>query len=505
MTPAVRLQRAIAEAGLASRRGADALIAAGRVRVDGRPAVVGERVDPGRQRIEVDGRAIPAPVPFAYLAVSKPAGVTSTVRDRHARSTVLELVSPHLAEGARLYPVGRLDRGSEGLLLLTNDGALTERLLHPRHAVEREYAVALGAPLTATQEAQLMQGIELEEGSAALRGLRPATPRETGSLARLLSPAPRRGLSWYRVVLGQGRKRQIRRMFAAVGARVERLVRVRFGPIGLEGLVPGEVRPLTDREVADLHRESGGPLGEPGAEPRGARRFARRSTRRGLVVALDGPGSSGKSSVGAAAAAAVGYRFGDTGLLYRAVTWLALAREVPTEDGARLAELVDLVELEPDEKGALARVVVEGRDVTAKVASARVDRSVSAVARQPEVRRALLQRQRSLSAGGGVVLAGRDIGTVVLPDADLKLYLDASVEERARRRVEQRGLDPGSPAAARILAELRRRDRIDATRPVAPLRPASDAVVIRTDGNTLGQTVDTVVAAIRRRERESGP
>lgn len=206
--------------------------------------------------------------------------------------------------------------------------------------------------------------------------------------------------------------------------------------------------------------------------------------------------------MGSAAAETVGYRFCDTGMLYRAVTWLSLDRHVPADDGGRLAALVPEVELAPDADGRLSRVLVAGDDVTEKVASPRVDRQVSEVSAQPAVRAALLPRQRHLAARGGIVMAGRDIGTVVLPDADLKLFLDASAEERARRRAEQRGLAPDSPAAARILADLRRRDRIDATRPIAPLRQAPDAVVIRTDGNTVGQTIDAVVAAIREREQE---
>src|SRR5689334_21618010 len=151
-----------------------------------------------------------------------------------------------------------------------------------------------------------------------------------------------------------------------------------------------------------------------------------------LVIALDGPGSSGKSSVGAAAALRLGYRFCDTGLLYRALTWLALQRGLPLDDGPTLAASVEHVRLAPDEQGRLDRVLVDGADVTADVHSAAVDERVSEVARLPEVRAALLERQRRIAAGGGIIMAGRDIGTVVLPDADLKLYLDASVEERAR-------------------------------------------------------------------------
>ena len=601
MTPAIRLQRVLADAGVASRRGAEALISAGRVRVDGRVAELGQRVDPASQRVELDGRPVGPPQRHRYLALSKPAGVTSTVSDRHARRTILDLVPSALRGGARLYPVGRLDRESEGLVLLTNDGDLTDRLLHPRHGVEREYAVGLARELGGEAEARLREGVELADGTASLRRLGRADSASEAHIAGLVFPLPAPGLVWYLAVIAEGRKRQIRRMFAALGVPVERLVRLRIGTLTLDGVAPGTVRELDAAEVVALSGgEAGrisarGPLADRGATrgvsqasayatpsvpsddgtpERGPRPLARdpsarhmgrrahqmavegpdpargpaadavtpsperpleRWAHRGgsvalpgeskegrarptghqpsaapraarsahaLVVALDGPGSSGKSTVGAAAAEYLGYRFGDTGMFYRAVTWLALERGVATDDAAGLAALVPDVELAEDAEGRLSRVLVGERDVTELVSTPRVDRHVSDVARRAEVRAALLLRQRDLAVGGGVIMAGRDIGTIVLPDADLKLFLDASAEERARRRAEQRGLAPDSPAAKRILAELHRRDRIDASRPVAPLRAAPDAVVIRTDGNTLGQTIDAVVAAIRRREQE---
>lgn len=228
------------------------------------------------------------------------------------------------------------------------------------------------------------------------------------------------------------------------------------------------------------------------------------STARGLVVALDGPASSGKSSVGAAAAKRLGYRFCDTGLLYRAVTWLALARGVAAEDADAVVRLASEIRLQPDGEGRLARVTVDDVDRTDEVHGEAVDVAVSAFARVPELRHALLERQRQIAADGRLIMAGRDVGTVVLPDADLKLFLDASAEERSRRRAEQRGIDPSSAEGQEILAELRRRDELDSTRPVAPLRRAPDATVLRTDGNTFGQTVDEVVATIRRHEARAG-
>lgn len=220
---------------------------------------------------------------------------------------------------------------------------------------------------------------------------------------------------------------------------------------------------------------------------------------RPLIVAVDGPASSGKSSVGAAVAAALGFRFLDTGLLYRALTWLALERGVRSSDGPALAPLAAEIDLRPDDAGRLTRVLIDGREIDAEIRTARVERSVSAVSRQPEVRAALLERQRGLAAPGGIVVAGRDIGSVVLPEAEVKVWLDASVEERAARRAAERGIDPAGPAAERILADMRRRDTADASRAVSPARAADDAVHVLTDGRTFEQTVAAVLAVVRSR------
>ncbi|MEW6223735.1 MAG: pseudouridine synthase [Chloroflexota bacterium] len=251
--PAERISKVLAAAGVASRRGADELVAAGRVRVDGRPAVLGERVDPESQAVEVDGRPVRAVVERpVYLALHKPAGVTSTTRDRHAETTVVDLVPADLARGARLYPVGRLDLDSEGLLLLTNDGAWAEHVLHPRYEVEREYAVALSAPLSRDQVSALQLGVELAEGVATLSGLRSQTRTEDRRLAEAIEPPPDPRLVWVRVTIHQGWKRQLRRMFAGVGAPVRRLVRVRIGTLRLEDMAAGDVRVLTPAEVRRL-------------------------------------------------------------------------------------------------------------------------------------------------------------------------------------------------------------------------------------------------------------
>jgi 23S rRNA pseudouridine2605 synthase len=252
-----RLQKVMAASGVASRRACEVLIATGRVTVDGKVAVIGAKVDPERSIIAVDGRVIGGAIEAAYLLLNKPAGVTATVRDRHASKTVLDLLPTALVpEGARLYPVGRLDQDSEGLLILTNDGAWADRVLHPRHGIEREYAVGLRAPLSAEQAATLQAGIALEEGLATLTGLRPTTDIETRRLAELLSPTPP-NLVWYRAILAQGWKRQLRRMFGAVGAPIDRLVRVRIGPVRLEELPSGRARRLRAPEIRGLGAGAG--------------------------------------------------------------------------------------------------------------------------------------------------------------------------------------------------------------------------------------------------------
>jgi 23S rRNA pseudouridine2605 synthase len=265
--PAERLQKVLASAGVASRRASEALIAAGRVTVDGRVANLGQQVDPAEAVIAVDGRPIGSAARATYLLLHKPAGVTSTTRDRHAASTVLDFVPTVLVpDGARLYPVGRLDQDSEGLLLLTNDGAWSERVLHPRFGVEREYALGLRLPLSDEQRIQLERGIRLDEGLATLQHLRPMTAVEVRGLAGVLDPTPDPRLAWYRATLRQGWKRQLRRMFGAVGSPVERLVRVRIGPVRIGELRSGRARALKLPEVRGL--AGGGGRSRDPAPPR---------------------------------------------------------------------------------------------------------------------------------------------------------------------------------------------------------------------------------------------
>jgi 23S rRNA pseudouridine2605 synthase len=255
----VRLQRILAAAGVASRRAAEAWIRAGRVTVNGRVAVLGESADPERDDVRVDGVRIGAE-PHAYWLLHKPRGVLTTTADPHAgaRRTVIELLPP-AATRARLFPVGRLDADSEGLLLLTNDGDVAHALLHPSHGCEREYDVVVRGTLSPASVAALERGVPLDDGPT-----RPMRVRRPRLLAR-------EGLTEVSLVLREGRKREIRRAFAALGHRVVRLVRVRMGPLRLGALPPGRARPLREDEIEALRAFA---AARSRATPRGAPRAA---------------------------------------------------------------------------------------------------------------------------------------------------------------------------------------------------------------------------------------
>ena len=238
-----RLQKIIARAGLASRRGAEQLIADGRVRVNGSLAALGDSADPARDAIEVDGRplaAAPAPV---YLAVHKPRGFLSSARDERGRRSVVTLVD---AGDRRLWPAGRLDVESEGLMILTNDGEWANRVLHPRYGNDREYAALVSPPPSGSTLARLRSGIALEDGPARLLSARHEPPPREVARSR-----GERG-EWLRVRIGEGRKREVRRLFEAAGSDVERLVRVGIGSLTIAGLREGEWRRLRRSEVSAL-------------------------------------------------------------------------------------------------------------------------------------------------------------------------------------------------------------------------------------------------------------
>lgn len=234
-----RLHKVLAHAGVASRRQAEQLIAQGRVRVNGQtvsqPGVSVTEADV----IEVDGRPVGQPEVSEYYLLNKPVGVVTTVRDPQRRPTVRALLQ---GVKARVYPVGRLDVDSEGLLLLTNDGDLAHRLTHPRYGVEKEYLVQLARPLSNQEVARIRQGVE-SQGER----LKPRQVRVEGLDGVHLA-----------VVLAEGKKREVRRMFEAVGGHVVRLQRARFGPLWLGDLPAGHYRPLTKEEIDRLRAATSG-------------------------------------------------------------------------------------------------------------------------------------------------------------------------------------------------------------------------------------------------------
>jgi 23S rRNA pseudouridine2605 synthase len=228
----MRLAKFLAHAGVASRRAAEGIVAEGRVTVDGETVTDPARDVDETHTVEVDGRRVEAE-PHEVHALNKPAGVVSTARDTHGRPTVVQLVRSR----RRLYPVGRLDADTTGLILLTNDGELAERLTHPRYGVKKVYRarVAPGRVSPRSLEA-LKKGVDLEDGRTA-----PAQVRQLGA-------------GVVELTIREGRKRQVRRMLEAVGHRVLELERVAFGPLGLRGLEPGKSRRLTQREIERLRR-----------------------------------------------------------------------------------------------------------------------------------------------------------------------------------------------------------------------------------------------------------
>jgi cytidylate kinase len=218
------------------------------------------------------------------------------------------------------------------------------------------------------------------------------------------------------------------------------------------------------------------------------------------TIAVDGPAGSGKSAVSFAVAQRLGYLFADTGAFYRAVTFLALEQQLNLRDRTQLTALAEHVQLDmtPDlsSDGRQYTLLADARDITPYIHSPEVDSNVSIVAAEPGVRAALLQAQRAIAARGRVILAGRDIGTVVLPDADLKLYIDASLEERAGRRYRQR-LSHGLPANLQTIREgLRQRDELDSQRETAPLLRAPDAIYLDTSHLNLEEAIDAVCRII---------
>jgi 23S rRNA pseudouridine2605 synthase len=235
-----RIQKVLARAGVASRRAVEEMIVGGRIRVNGKRAELGRRIDASKDVVEVDGSRVPLAADLVYYLMNKPVGVVTTASDEAERETVIDLLDD---VDARVYPVGRLDLDSGGALLLTNDGDLALRLTHPRYGVHKTYLAEVEGSVKDKIVRQIAKGVELEEGvTAAMR-------------ARLVERTP--GGTLIEIVLTEGRNRQIRRMLEAVGHPVRRLVRTAIGPLMLGRLKPATYRRLKPDEVRELYRAAG--------------------------------------------------------------------------------------------------------------------------------------------------------------------------------------------------------------------------------------------------------
>ena len=231
----IRLQKLLAERGIASRRKAEELIAAGEVQINGRTARIGDKVDPKKDRVTVRGKLVPRPAENVYWMLHKPRGFITTMHDEHGRKCVADLLRD---QKERVFPVGRLDRDSEGLLLMTNDGDFANRMTHPSHHIPKTYRVTVRPSVTEEQLTQLATGVMLDGKMTAPAGV------------EVLLQEPGRVV--LEMVLHEGRNREIRRMCEEVGLEVARLKRIAVGPLKLGMLQPGKWRPLTNEEVRRL-------------------------------------------------------------------------------------------------------------------------------------------------------------------------------------------------------------------------------------------------------------
>jgi CMP/dCMP kinase len=533
--PEERLQKVLAAAGLGSRRACEELILAGRVTVDGLAVTeLGRRVDPEEVEIRVDGQPI-AREHYRYIVLHKPAGYLSHPDPRAGYPDWSELVKAP----ERLYAVGRLDVDSEGLLLLTNDGGLANRLTHPRYEHPKTYLVQVQGFPNPRKLRRMQHGVMLDDGPTApaqvelLRDLpadlrRPvAVLRRPSSAGRLPAqgearpeaggnghnprpPARARANSWLKITLREGRKRQLRRMVALLGHPALRVVRIGLGPLVLGELHPGQWRDLTAAEVRSLRSlalpEPAAVEGSEGEAPAGRLpRKERKARPLPSTIAIDGPAASGKSTIGGRLARELGYLYFDTGVMYRAITCVALNRGFSPQDEAGVSRLAEQVRLDvrapaqaDPADGRDVTVLADGVDITHTLRGAEIERAIQPISGYRDVRAALTQQQRRIGQAGRVVMVGRDIGTVVMPGADLKIYLDASLRERAHRRWLECTARGRKVTEEVVAEELRRRDHADANRQHAPLAIAHDAIVVDSTELSVDQVMERMYLLVRR-------
>lgn len=489
-----RLQKVLAQAGFGSRRACEELILAGRVSVDGHAIVeLGVRVDPERAEIRVDGKLV-APERLRYIMFHKPTGYLSSPDARAGYPSWTDLVKVP----ERLYAVGRLDQDSEGLLLLTNDGELALRLMHPRYEHVKTYLVEVEGWPNPRKVRRWQHGVMLDDG--------PTLPAQVSLLREPpfkaqrnseVGTRPARRTSWLKFTLREGRKRQLRRMVGLLGHPALRVIRINLGPLRLDDLQKGQWRDLTSGEVRAL-REAVFHGAEPDADVATHERKA--ASLIPMTIAIDGPSASGKSTIGKLLAQKLGYLYFDTGVMYRAVAAVALARGIRISDEAAISALAQQVKLDiaapAIDDGRDVTVLADGQDITWDLRRREVEKAVSPVSAYPGVRTALCLQQRRIGEAGRVVMVGRDIGTVVLPNADLKIYLDATLAERARRRYLERVARGERADMDQVQQDVRRRDEYDSTRQHSPLSIAADAILVDSTALSVEEVLEKVLGLV---------
>lgn len=542
----MRLQRFLARAGVASRRGSEDLMTAGRVTVNGQVATeLGTKVDVDRDHIEVDGMPVKLNQGAVYLMLYKPTGYLTTMSDPQERPCVADLVPRDRFPG--LFPVGRLDRDTTGLLLFTTDGDLSQDLLHPSKHVYKTYQALVDGQLTDRDLEPLRRGIELDDGLCQPAICRVITAHE----AEAVTPqGVKPGTTAVEVIIREGRKNQVKRMLSKIHHPVIRLHRCNFAGLELEGVAKSSWRELTDREVQILKsggippkqasaKRNGGKAqdtpatrtrhhGSHGSAPKRntyrerytgyavrqqaapASHTSKSTTERKhcMIVAIDGPAGSGKSTIAKEIARQLGFNKLDTGAMYRAVTFAALDRGIDLDDEAAIDALAEQIEIRfTNGTGEDTRLTIDGQDASAAIRTPQVDANVSKVSAYPGVRAAMLIHQRRTAEDRDIVAEGRDIGTVVFPNAQVKVFLTADPRERARRRVLQRHQNDAQPLTSEqleaevdeTLDALKQRDKLDSSREVAPLVPAEDAVHVDSTAHTIDEVVSIIEDLINQR------
>lgn len=448
-----RLQKIISSHGIASRRRAEALIVAGRVCVNGEIAGLGQSADLNVDKITVDGIAIGAPADPVYIMLNKPCGFLTTTYDERGRKTVMSLIGDI---GTRVYPVGRLDLDTEGLLLFTNDGHFANIIMHPSGNTSKTYEIT----------------VDIESEVAAKRLSREFVIDGAKVKAQGVWAKKTTNDNVVVITIAEGRNRQIRKMCSECNIKVIHLVRTSIGFLSINKLKTGQWRHLTSEEVHKFMPNKN--------------------------IAIDGPAGSGKSSLAKRVAKHFNLIYVDTGALYRTIALYIFRKGISSKNTHAIVSVLPEISvmIKHDDSGN-QRMLLCDEDVTDLIRTPEVSLLASDVSAIPEVRDFLFDLQRNIAATKDVVMDGRDIGTVILPDAAVKIFITASVQERARRRfleLEEKG---SSISYDDVLSQMISRDKQDSERDIAPLVAAEDAITLDTSELDFEQSFEALCSLIK--------